>query len=51
MSEELDDEVLERALRVALTSGDTDQARILRAEARRRFAGIFGLPAWLIVAR
>lgn len=51
---ELDDEQLERALRETLAAGGlqyADSAAViaeLRAEARRRFAGMLGLPARLL---
>ena len=45
---DLDDEQLERGLREALRDGDQKRLETLRAEARRRFAGMLGLPAELM---
>jgi hypothetical protein len=39
----LDDYVLEQRLGEALRAGDRPAVDVLRAEARRRFAGMFGL--------
>jgi hypothetical protein len=44
----LTDHVLAEDLRAAVLAGDQDASATLRAEARRRFAGMLGLPGRLM---
>jgi hypothetical protein len=47
-AQRLDDYVLEIALANAVRAGDRVKIDVLRAEARRRFAGMHGLPTTLM---
>jgi hypothetical protein len=47
-AKQLDDYVLESQLAAALRAGDRPEVELLRDEARRRFAGMMGLPTSLM---